>query len=536
MGLATGRRRLIVVWGVLLLSIGCSPSGETAPDAPTVSSEQQIPLQEFASRHNQFGPVSPRPEGLTINDPRAWRGYTLLAPTMSPDTFLIDADARVVHTWHCGFAPAMSAKLLDNGNLLRPCVLPPDEIPFPHSGGGGRVREYSWDGELVWDFRYGDAHRLPHHDVLKLPGGNVLMVVCDRVPAADALAAGRRPNSFTGEYLFSDGVVEVKSTGPTTGEVVWEWHVWDHLVQEQDRTKPNYSAVADHPELIDLNYCANSGALVGPGPDLAKLQALGYVGAAAGAPANSPAGALSGADWTHLNCVAYNAELDQIAVTGLGFSEVWIIDHSTSRTASAGHSGGKGGKGGDLLYRWGNPRAYRHGTTADQRLTGPHCASWIGPGVPGAGHLLVFNNRTSPVSSVEEIAPPVDESGRYARVATSAFAPDKPVWSYSGQNKPDFFSMSFSSAQRLPNGNTLVCLGLPGTILEITPDAKVVWKYGLSGSTMPRFSTQFPGRQGPLSVGRDGMRPSGATLFGASRYGPDYPGLAGKDLTPKTDP
>ena len=68
--------------------------------------------------------------------------------------------------------------------------------------------------------------------------------------------------------------------------------------------------------------------------------------------------------------MAYNPERDQIALTSFGFSEVWVIDHSTTRTEAAGHSGGKGGKGGDLLYRWGNPRAYRHGTTADRALPG----------------------------------------------------------------------------------------------------------------------------------------------------------------------
>jgi len=43
-----------------------------------------------------------------------------------------------------------------------------------------------------------------------------------------------------------------------------------------------------------------------------------------------------------------------------------VIDHSTTTAQAAGHSGGTYGKGGDLLYRWGNPNAYQHGTAADE--------------------------------------------------------------------------------------------------------------------------------------------------------------------------
>ena len=72
----------------------------------------------------------------------------------------------------------------------------------------------------------------------------------------------------------------------------------------------------------------------------------------------------------------------------------------------------KAGKGGDLIYRWGNPRAYRAGTVKDQRLFGPHNSHWIAKGLPGEGHVIVFNNgmrRTGGAySTVDEIVTPVD--------------------------------------------------------------------------------------------------------------------------------
>jgi len=40
-----------------------------------------------------------------------------------------------------------------------------------------------------------------------------------------------------------------------------------------------------------------------------------------------------------------------------------------------------------------------------------------------------------------------------------------------------FFSTNISSAQRLPNGNTLITEGAPGRLLEVTADRKVVWEY-----------------------------------------------------------
>src|SRR5207244_3463212 len=151
-----------------------------------------------------------------------------------------------------------------------------------------------------------------------------------------------------------------------------------------DKTKPNYGNVAEHPELVNINYGEDALAPIMATKDGAdKLKAIGYVGANTG-----PRQPRVNSDWTHCNCVAYNQDLDQVVVSVHGFSEFWIIDHSTTTAGAASHSGGRSGKGGDLLYRWGNPRAYRSGTAADQRLFAQHNAHWIPRGLPGEGHLL----------------------------------------------------------------------------------------------------------------------------------------------------
>ena len=162
-----------------------------------------------------------------------------------------------------------------------------------------------------------------------------------------------------------------------------------------------------------------------------------------------------------MNSIAYNAQLDQIVLSVRGCNEIWFLDHSTTTKEAAGHTGGKHGKGGDLIYRWGNPAAYRRGTTRDKQLVQQHDAQWIPDGYPGAGHITIFNNGYDRGwSSVEEIVPPVDASGRYILEAGKAYGPEKPVWHYEAKNRTDFFSSEISGAHRLPNGNTLICAGV----------------------------------------------------------------------------
>lgn len=414
--------------------------------------------------------------GLNLHDAdKACQGYTLLAPSNTTMTYLIDMDGRVVHTWKSAYKPGHSAYLLPNGNLLRAGTL--ENPPFRVFGGaGGRIQELSWDGELLWDFVYADDSKLGHHDICKLPNGNVLLLVWEQKTRDEALAAGRRPETVNKTGIVSDSVIEIKPTGKTTGKVVWEWHAWDHLVQDHDKGKKHFGEVGKHPERIDINFGEGAlAAMVAKPEELEKLRAIGYVGAAGrkGAPARP--------DWLHINAVAYNAELDQVILSVHEFSELWVIDHSTTAAEAASNKGGKSGKGGDLLYRWGNPRAYRAGGVKDQKLFAQHNAHWVPKGHPGAGNILVFNNGLRRVggaySTVDEIVPPVDKEGRYALTPGKAFGPEAPVWSYAAPKRSDFYSSFISGAHRLPNGNTFICSGANGTLFEVTAKKEVVWKY-----------------------------------------------------------
>lgn len=477
-------------------------------------------------------PPSARPApddvGLLLNASPAFPGYTLFAPMGSTSTYLVDNNGKFVHTWHNQSPLAASVYLLENGHLLRTGMVAGEpsgggsRAPAPGAdprnarrgvgpggfngrppgpggprglgggGAGGRVQEYAWDGQLVWDFQLANDALLLHHDIEPLPNGNVLMIAWERKTAEQAIAAGRAPGLQGNRDLQPDAILEVKPSGKTTGEIVWQWHIWDHLIQDFDPAKANYGDVHTHPERIDINY--TPGWVQQLSAKAAnKLRSLGYLRLSP--PPGAGPGGPGGPDWTHTNSVAYNAELDQILLSVHAFHEIWVIDHSTTPAQAAGHVGGRGGKGGDLLYRWGNPRAYRAGTRADQRLFAQHDASWIPRGLPGEGHILVFNNgRGRPggdYSSVDEIVPPVDGQGRYAYHPGTAYGPDRPTWTYAAPNKADFYASHISGAQRLPNGNTLVCSGERGMLFEVTPEKEVVWKY----------ASPFSGGPGPGGFG-----------------------------------
>ncbi len=226
----------------------------------------------------QPGADSPRDaqNGLTVNTPAAFPGYTLIAPMNSTSTYLIDMEGRIVNEWKSEYTPALSAYLLENGHLLRPCA----DRGFMQGGpgAGGRIQEFDWDGNLVWDYSFGDSKLRPHHDICRLPNGNVLVVASDPRTQEEAIAAGRRPE-IAPQQLLPECILEIQPTGPTTGEIVWQWHAWDHLVQDFDKAKPNYGDVSEHPELIDVNFSTNMMDRMMQDPQqLARLRSLGYVG------------------------------------------------------------------------------------------------------------------------------------------------------------------------------------------------------------------------------------------------------------------
>jgi hypothetical protein len=461
--------------------------------------------------------VSQQTRGLRLSPPDEV-GYVYFNPLISSTTYLIEtASGQVVHTWESGYAPAGSLYLLDNGNLMRG-AREPDVAVFGGGGQGGRIQEITWDGEVVWDYSFASEARLTHHDIEILPNGNILAIAWEAKPLEAVRAMGYRPEMTPERGLWPDMVVELEPRPPDDARIVWEWHAWDHMIQDHDASASNYGDPADHPELIDIN-----GGNQPPGnlvaEDVARWREIGYV------PDDDERNV--SADLMHTNAIAYNAALDQIVLSVPNYNEVWIIDHSTTTEQARGHSGGRWGRGGDLLYRWGNPRAYGRGGADDQRLFFQHDVRWVPEGLPGAGNLTVFNNRRpgpdGPHSAVFEIEPPMDAAGRYRLREGEPFGPEEATWSYTAAEPAAFSSPFISGAHRLGSGNTLITSGAQGRFFEVTPLGEIVWEYWspTSGDVrMPDGSLPHPVAAFPYAV------------FRATKIMPDHPALRGRTLRP----
>jgi len=414
-------------------------------------------------------------------------GYILFNPEFSKNIYLMNKAGEIVHKWRSRHGQGLPVYLLENGNLLRGCSSGTGlQIRFMVGGFTGRVEMFNWDGELVWEYVISDRRSCLHNDIEPLPNGNILMTVWEYITRAEAIAAGVDTsllNRWGG--MLIDHIIEVEPTPPKGGNIVWEWNPLDHLIQDYDSTKENYGIVADHPELIDLN---SKGRFT-------------YFNFAI---------PLMSADFTHINSIDYNETFDQILLSSLRLNEIWVIDHSATTEEAKGHTGGRYGKGGDLLYRWGNPQNYRAGNANDQKIFTQHDARWVESGYPGEGHITIFNNGwlrlDGKYSSVEEIVPPVDSNGNYYLEPGSAYGPKEQTWTYIANPPTSFLSYQLSGAQRLPNGNTLICSGEQGTFFEVTPEKEVVWKY---------FNWL------PLPIGDLNH------VFKIQFYPPDYAGLKG---------
>lgn len=408
-------------------------------------------------------------------------GYVLFAPINSTTTYLIDKCGKKVKTWPSTYRPGQSVYILPDGNLLRTGNA--NNTTFNAGGRGGIIEKIDWNGNVTWSYTVSDATKCQHHDVKALPNGNVLIIAWEAKTNTQAIAAGRNP-SLVPTTLWSEQIIEVQPNGLTGGNIVWEWHLWDHLIQDYDNSKPNFGSIANSPQLLNLNFNTS---------------------------ATEP-------DWIHLNSIDYNPVLDQIVLSSHNMNEIWIIDHSTTTAQAASHSGGNSGKGGDLLYRWGNPATYNNGTIANKKLFGQHNAYWITTGLPFENQIMIYNNGLARTggnyTTVEIINPPVDG---YNYTNTLPYLPTTTSWIYNNGNPYSYYAQNISGAQQLSNGNVLMCNGPSGTFTEVTNAGTQVWKY-INPAAQSGIMTQ-------------GTTPSQNLVFRCSFYPYNYSGFTGHLLT-----
>ena len=413
-----GLRRLVPLGLVLGLAavvlVGCSTSDDSASDdsADSAADASSDPDQDSTTQPDEL---------------------ILYPPSELTTTYLVDASNQPLFQWESEYKAGQSAFLLDDGSILRAGsindVAPDNRFVAAYRDGhnetfqiGGIVERISKDSEVVWSFEdYSDDHA-PHHVVTVMPNGNLLFPVWRYHTRDEALELGRDPKHVSTGGLWIDSLVEVRPTADGA-EVVWEWRASDHLVQDFDETKENYGQLTEHPGRIDINW------------------GRGY---------NVPE------DFMHVNSAFYIEELDQIVMTSYHYSELWVIDHSTTTEQAAGSTGGRYGRGGDLLYRWGNPWVYGHDDTDQFLLSAVHDPKWVSE----KRHFIMFDNNIADSrrgieggdSMVVEIAPPIQPDGSYTMTG-GVYGPSQPVMAADLGVQ----ATSVGTAQRMVDGNTLSC-------------------------------------------------------------------------------
>ncbi len=430
--------------------------------------------------------------GVTHTSEESLQGYTFFSPFSGTKAYLVDNCGYLINEWDRGTRPGLSAYFLDNGLMLR--TFKPSLVgPFTSASNAGGLELVDWNNNTVWAHEFNTATWLSHHDAVYMPNGNILVLTWELVFTDELIDLGRDPNEIANEgYMWSERIIEIETIGSDDMNIVWEWQIRDHYIQNFDPSKLNFGVVSEHPELFNINL-----------PELNSNNSN------------------STRDWNHFNAIDYNQDLDQILISVRNSDEIWILDHSTTTAEAASHEGGLYGKGGDILYRWGNASAYERASVGDQKLFGQHGINWIKDGLEDAGKILIYNNGNGQpgpdFSTVNLLVPPQDANGGYLLIGDEPFGPEDPEWTYGDQPAENFYSPFLSNAQRLVNGNTLVNAGSPGHVFEIDPDKNIVWEYIIP------LSGDFPFTQG--------QNPNNNATFRAYKFGPDFPGLQGVDLT-----
>lgn len=176
-------------------------------------------------------------------------------------------------------------------------------------------------------------------------------------------------------------------------------------------------------------------------------------------------------EWTHANtCVVFpNGD---ILTSFRNINTICIIDKTT----------------GKIKWEWGRGLA---------ELAHQH-----DPHLLENGNILIFDNGVHRAAAEVNCSIVMELNPKTKKIE----------WEYRGERLGDFYSSTCSGAQRLPNGNTLICSTTQARIFEITPKGEIVWEY-----INPFY--------GEIDVGIVNW------VFKAYRYGPDYPGIKGNKFS-----
>lgn len=381
-------------------------------------------------------------------------GYNLLADINSKP-ILIDMEGNIIHIWN---NISFGAIMLPGGSAIGPNTLR-EEYIF------GReyceMTEESWDGKIKWKFSNwdNDSNGLmmarQHHDFVR--DGNPIGYYApsqDFVSNGNTLILGHYNEvvkEISNKELVNDVIYEVNYKGNLTG---FEWRASDHFDEFGFNLKekigmylfPGYHLIFTIPNLRNWSFIK--------------------------------------CDWFHLNSISrlgknhwYDEGDDRfnpknIMISSRHANIIAIIDFEK----------------GNIVWKIGPnySKETEEGKNIGQ-IIGPHHAHIIPKGLPGAGNLLIFDN--GGISGYGMCGMP-NKFRFYSRIIEINPSTKEIVWEYSHKKGLSlipsgeyhkFFSKFLSSAQRLPNGNTLITEGMSKRIFEVNQEKEIVWEFIFSG-------------------------------------------------------
>jgi hypothetical protein len=391
------------------------------------------------------------PTGATRYDPsKCWSGYTIFQ-AKEVGALLIDMNGGEVQLWKKFHG--MPNRMLPGGHLIGSTG--ERNTAFGMQDGIDLV-QVDWDGKVVWRFnRYEyieDPGEEPqwmarqHHDYQR-EGNPVGYYAPGMEPLVDRgktmiLSHKNLSNpKICDKLLLDDTIIEVT----WEGEVVWEWVCSDHF--------------------DELGFREEARNLMFRNPNW------------------RPAGGGMG-DWMHINSMSLlgpNRWYDRGDERFHPENIIWC-SRETNITAIVEKRTGR------IVWKLG---PYYDQTLELRELgwiVGQHHAHLIPRGLPGEGNIMIFDNGGWAGYGSPNPGSPMGFRNAlrdYSRVLEIDPLSLKVVWQYTpveaGLTFPvdanRFYSPFISSAQRLPNGNTMITEGSGGRIIEVTPKHEIVWEY-----------------------------------------------------------
>jgi hypothetical protein len=378
------------------------------------------------------------PTGTTIYDPeKTWNGYTVLSPLGEEAAVVIDMNGNVVKSWD-GFRNSAGGpvRILPGGQVIAAVGANP-----PKQESLGLVQK-DFDGNIVWQFDRNEQIETnagdrvwslrQHHDWQRedFPAGYYSPEFEPASSGSNTLVlthtTHRLPGVTEARELEDDRIIEVS----WDGEILWEWTAGEHI--------DAFGFSADARETI--------------------ASAPGFGGGAF--------------DWIHINSATYLGPNRFFDAGDERFAPDNVI--ISSRQASLVSIVARDGS---IVWQLGPDFSESPEEMQIRQIIGQHHAHMIPKGLPGAGNIMIFDNGgSSGYGSPNSLAP--NGLGIYARATSRILEVDpvslEVVWSYAATG---FFSTNISSAQRLPNGNTLITEGAPGRLFEVTAEGDIVWEY-----------------------------------------------------------